>query len=223
MLGVAVSTAVPGVGGLCPFAKANVGAIATQSWVNPYLGLDGLRLLEQGLDAQATLDRLLAEDPGRDDRQLGIVDRDGSSAAFSGDDCTGWFGHRTGRDYAVQGNMLVGEETIAEMERAFVESADDDLSERLMKALEAGQAAGGDKRGRQSAALYVVKSEEFAYVNLRVDEHAEPVGELRRVFEVSKQQLMPFMDMLPSRDNPLGRENPDVTEMILRPPAERGG
>jgi uncharacterized Ntn-hydrolase superfamily protein len=222
MLGVAVSTAVPGVGGLCPFAKAGVGAIATQSWVNPYLGLDGIALLEQGLDARQVLDRLLADDPGREDRQLGIVDRNGQSAAFSGRDCTGWFGHRTGPDYAVQGNMLVGEETITAMEQAFGESSDHDLPERLVRVLEAGQAAGGDKRGRQSAALYVVKTEDFAYVNLRVDEHPDPVRELRRVFEISKQQLLPFMDMLPSRDNPLGTENEAVTEMILRPPAERG-
>ena len=221
MLGVAVSTAVPGVGGLCPFAKAGVGAIATQSWVNPYLGLDGLRLLEQGLDARETLDRLLGNDPGREDRQLGIVDRNGGSAAFSGRDCTGWFGHRTGPDYAVQGNMLVGEETIAAMEEAFRESGEDDLPERLMKALEAGQAAGGDKRGRQSAALYVVKTEEFAYVNLRVDEHPEPVAELRRVLGVAREQLLPFMDMMPSRANPAGMQDEAVTEMLLTPPQER--
>ena len=221
MLGVAVSTAVPGVGGLCPFAKPGAGAIATQSWVNPYLGLDGLRLLEQGLDAQETLDQLLAEDPGRDVRQIGIVDRDGGSVAFSGADCTPWFGHLTGDEYAVQGNMLVGEDTIRAMAEAFEANPDDDLPERLVKTLEAGQAAGGDKRGRQSAALYVVKTEEYGYVDLRVDEHPEPVAELRRVWEVAREQLLPFMDMLPSRADPMGRQDEEVIEMILRPPAER--
>ena len=156
MLGVAVSTAVPGVGGICPFVRAGVGAVSTQSWVNPYLGIDGIRLLAEGLSAEAALDRLIAGDPGRDVRQVGLVDRNGQSAAWSGKDCTAWFGHITGADFAVQGNMLVGEPTIAAMAEAFENAAALELPERLLMVLEAGQAAGGDKRGRQSAALKVV-------------------------------------------------------------------
>ena len=109
MFGVAVSTAVPGVGGICPCIQPGVGAASTQSWVNPYLGIDGIALLADGASAQAALERLIADDPGRDVRQLGLVDKDGGSAAWSGKDCTPWFGHLTGPDYAVQGNMLVGE------------------------------------------------------------------------------------------------------------------
>jgi uncharacterized Ntn-hydrolase superfamily protein len=221
MFGVAVSTAVPGVGALCPFAKAGVGAVATQSWVNPYLGIDALGLLEQGLGAEDALSRLLEADPGRADRQLGIVDRDGGSAVWSGVDCTPWFGHANGRDYTVQGNMLVGEETVARMVEAFESAADDDLPDRLIKTLQAGQEAGGDKRGRQSAALLVVKTEEYPYLDLRVDEHPDPVPELRRVLEVARQQLLPFMDMLPTRENPLGTRDEDVIEMILRSPEDR--
>jgi uncharacterized Ntn-hydrolase superfamily protein len=107
MLGVAVSTAVPGVGGICPFVKPGVGALSTQSWVNPYLGIDGLKLLEQGSTAQQALDTLIDADPGKDVRQLGIVDAAGRSAAWSGRRCTDWFGHITGPDFSVQGNMLV--------------------------------------------------------------------------------------------------------------------
>lgn len=204
-LGVAVSTKVPAVGMLCPFARPRVGAIATQSFVNPYLGPDGLDLLARGHSAQETLDRLVADDPGRDVRQLGIVDALGRSAAFSGRACVGWFGHQTGDQFAAQGNMLVGAETVDAMAAAFVANEATDLPERLLRALEAGQAAGGDKRGRQSAALYVVDRETaYASLDLRVDEHPDPVAELRRVFGVAEEQLVPFIARLPTRENPLG-------------------
>ncbi len=218
-LGVAVSTKVPAVGMLCPFARPGVGAIATQSFVNPYLGLDGLDLLAQGSSAQETLDRLVADDPGREVRQLGVVDRAGRSAAFSGRECVGWFGHQTGADFAAQGNMLVGAATVDALAATFAAHPAEELPERLVRALEAGQAAGGDKRGRQSAALYVVDRETaYAYLDLRVDEHPDPVAELRRVFEVAKDQLMPFLARLPTREHPLGR--PDRAAVRRRPPAE---
>ena len=186
MLGAAVSTAVPGVGALCPFVGAGTGAVCTQSWVNPYLGIDGVRLMAEGKTAQQALDQLIAADPGRDVRQLGLVDRDGGSAAWTGKDCTQWFGHITGPDFAVQGNMLVGEPTIRAMADAFVAGAALDLPERLIAVLEAGQAAGGDKRGRQSAALKVLHREDYPWLDLRVDEHRYPIAELRRVYEVAR-------------------------------------
>ena len=223
MLGVAVSTAVPGVGGICPFVRAGVGAVSTQSWVNPYLGIDGLTLMGEGLSAPAALDRLLAGDPGRDVRQLGLVDKSGGSAAWSGPNCTPWFGQITGRDFAVQGNMLVGEPTIAAMAEAFEQAAALDLTERLLVVLEAGQAAGGDKRGRQSAALRVFHTEEYPYLDLRVDEHRHPVAELRRVYEVARHQLLPFMRGMPTRANPLGSLGDDVAAVLLTPPPYRPG
>ena len=223
MFGVAVSTAVPGVGSLCPFARAGVGAVATQSWVNPYLGIDGLRLLAQGLSASAALERLMAEDPGRSVRQLGLVDKNGASAAWSGPECVSWFGHITGPNFTVQGNMVVGEETIRAMADAFGRRESLDLPERLLVALEAGQAAGGDKRGKQSAALLVVHTEEYPYCELRVDEHRYPVAELRRVYEVARHQLLPFVRGLPTRENPLGGIGPDVQVLLLTPPPYRPG
>jgi uncharacterized Ntn-hydrolase superfamily protein len=223
MFGVAVSTAVPGVGSLCPFARAGVGAVATQSWVNPYLGIDGLRLLAQGLSAPSVLERLVAEDPGRSVRQLGLVDKNGATAAWSGPECVPWFGHITGPNFTVQGNMLVGEETIRAMADAFGHGESLDLPERLLVALEAGQAAGGDKRGKQSAALLVVHTEEYPYCELRVDEHRYPVAELRRVYEVARHQLLPFVRGLPTRENPLGGIGRDVQALLLTPPPYRPG
>jgi uncharacterized Ntn-hydrolase superfamily protein len=221
MLGVAVATALPGVGALCPFAKAGVGAIASQSMVNPYLAIDGLRLLEQGVGPAEVLDRLVSQDPVRGLRQVGIVDASGASAAWSGEECAEWFGHRTGPDYAVQGNLLVSEATLEAMTSTFEQTADEDLRERLMKVLEAGQSAGGDSRGRQSAALYVVRNEEYPYLDLRVDEHTDAVGDLRRVLEIAKRQLYPFIELLPTRANPSGQEDDEVLEMLLRSPRER--
>ncbi|MFO1349536.1 MAG: DUF1028 domain-containing protein [Gammaproteobacteria bacterium] len=223
MLGVAVSTAVPGVGGICPFVQPRVGAISTQSWVNPYLGIDGVKLLADGLSAQQTLDKLMAEDPCRDVRQIGIVDSQGGSAAWSGKDCVSWFGHITGTDFSVQGNMLVGEDTVKAMAEAFHKSAALELPERLLITLEAGQAAGGDKRGKQSAALQVMWNEEYPYLSLRVDEHRHPVAELRRVFEVARHQLLPFMIGMPTRANPLGDLPKEVTGILMTPPPYRPG
>lgn len=221
MLGVAVSTAVPAVGGLCPYASARVGAVATQSWVNPYLALDALNLLRQGLTAPEALRSVLESDPGADLRQIGIVDSSGNSAAHSGRGCTGWFGQVLGTNYAIQGNMLVGPSTLDAMARSFESSPDDPLTDRLMACLEAGQKAGGDKRGRQSAALLTVDREEYAYLDLRVDEHTDPVGELRRIYEIAKVQVIPFVQMMPTRADP-GRELAGpVVDLLLTPPAER--
>jgi uncharacterized Ntn-hydrolase superfamily protein len=204
MVGVAVCTAVPAVGALCPFARSQVGAIATQSFVNPYLGIDGLSLLETGLSAQATVEMLLANDPGREVRQFSVVDRTGQAAAFTGKNCIPWHGHVIGDGYAVAANMMVDETTVAAMAHAFEANANDDLPERILKALEAGDATGGDYRGRQSAALLVYHTEEYPYCSLRVDEHRTPVAELRRIFEVSRQQLFPFIAALPTRERPEG-------------------
>lgn len=209
-LGVAVSTKLACVGAMCPWVRAGTGAISTQSFVNPYLGIDGLRLLSDGLSAQETLNRLIAKDAFREIRQLAIVDRGGGTAAFSGDECTQWYGHIVGDGFVVAGNMLAGEAVLAEMRRAYEESPDEALEERLVRALEAGQAAGGDRRGKQSAALYVATTEEYGYVDVRVDDHPEPVSELRRIFEVVKRDLLPFIDQLPTRKNPGGDLTPEV-------------
>ena len=220
-LGGAVSTAVPAVGSICPYVWATVGAIASQSWVNPYLALDALQLLEGGATAQSALDQVIGKDPGRSLRQVGAVDAAGRSAAWTGADCTPWCGQRTGSDYAVQGNMLTGEAVVAEMEAAFLSSAGQDLVERLMRVLEAGQSAGGDKRGKQSSAVKVHEREAYPWLDLRVDEHPEPVAELRRVLGISMLQLRPFVNAMPTRDGVAGAVPDTVKAMLALPPQER--
>lgn len=222
-LGVAIATAIPGVGALCCAARARTGVVATQAWVNPYLGGDGLDLLGSGVAAEDAVQTLVAADPGRDDRQLLVADAAGGAAAWTGTSCTGWAGHRTGASFAVAGNMLTGPEPVARMTEAMGVEGVEPLAERLLAALEAGQAAGGDRRGRQSAALLVVDREAYPAVDLRVDEHHEPVGELRRVWEVARRQLLPFVATLPTRADPHGHPDPAVTEMVLRPPHLRPG
>lgn len=222
-LGGAVSTAVPAVGAICPFVQAGVGAVTSQSWVNPYLALDALELLAGGSTAQAALDQVIAGDAGRGLRQVGVVDAAGRAAAWTGADCTPWCGHRTGSGYAVQGNMLTGEAVAAGMEEAFLASAKEDLAERLMRALEAGQAAGGDKRGKQSSALKIHEREAYPWLDLRVDEHPAPVAELRRVLGVAMLQLRPFVDAMPTRQGAASAMPEAVTAMLALPPPRRPG
>jgi uncharacterized Ntn-hydrolase superfamily protein len=222
-LGVAVSTADVGAGRLVTWAKAGVGAVATQSWPSLYLAIDGLRLMEDGASAPEALDRVLADDPGRGVRQRGMVDGRGGSASFSGDECTQWYGEAVGPNFAAQGNMLIRGKTVSAMAASFVETEAEDLAERLVRALEAGQAAGGDKRGRQCAALLVVDREEFPLWDLRVDENPYPVTELRRVFEIAKSDLLPFVQGLPTRGNPLGSLSDEFVTLNMLPPPQRPG
>lgn len=190
--GIAVATKAFAVGSLCPFAKAGIGAVATQARVNPVLGPRGLRLLEHGLTAEETLQELLSADPGRELRQLGIVDKQGRAAAWTGADAQGWKGHIVGDGFAVQGNLLTGEEVVQAVAAGY-KGSNNTFPERLMLALEAGQRAGGDKRGKrgkQSAALLVVDTDEFPYIDIRVDDHVDPVKELRRLFDIHKVGLL---------------------------------
>lgn len=202
MFGVCVSTKVPAVGAICPYARAGVGAVVTQARANPLFGIDGLDLLEKGYSAEKTIRALLDLDDEPERRQLLVVDSRGRSAARTGSGCDEWRGHRLGDGYAVAGNLLVGEATVLEMAAAFEASAGRTLPERLVRSLEAGQAAGGDRRGRQSAAIYVVHTEPYPYLDLRVDEHPDPVAELRRIYEVVKGDLLPLLEALPTREHP---------------------
>jgi len=222
-LGVTVATAVPAVGSMCPYVTSGVGAVSTQSWVNPYLAIEALRLMEAGKSGPEALDIVMAKDAGRDVRQIGIVDALGRSAAWSGKSCTDWFGQIVEPHFAAQGNMLVSALTIEAMAEAFRTSEPLDLAERLMLALEAGEAAGGDKRGRQSASLRVHHIEDYALVDLRVDEHHRPVAELRRVFNIAKLQLLPFVEGMPKKHG-LGAAAPDsVVKLLGVPPPYRPG
>ncbi len=209
MLGVSLSTKFPAIGAISSFARAGVGAIATQARTNPLLAINGLDLLEEGYEAEEALRELLDSDHEPERRQLAVVDARGGSAAHTGAATDPWCGHRIGSGYAVAGNLLVGEETVAAMAEAFEASAGQHLPERLVLALEAGQTAGGDRRGRQSAALYVVSTEPYPYLDLRVDEHPDPVADLRRVYEIAKVEMLPLIDSLPTLRRPkvdLGEE-----------------
>ena len=203
MLGVATSSKALAAGGLVPYIRSGVGAIASQSFVNPYLGLDGLVLLEQGLPAERVVERVIEGDPGRDLRQLGIVDKDGRAAAYTGARCIEWAGSVIGGGYVCLGNILMNERVPIEMGAEFERSIDEELPERLMRALEAGQEAGGDRRGRQSAGICVYANEAYPYVELRVDDHPDPVAELRRVLEVWKVEERAFTQFMPMREDPI--------------------
>jgi uncharacterized Ntn-hydrolase superfamily protein len=208
MTGVAVATKHLAVGALVPHAKAGVGAIATQAQTNPLLGIRGLRLLERRVatesifdetPADAVIDLLLDHDEQRHQRQVHLVDHNGNTAAWTGEDCVDWAGHLTFPGFSVAGNMLVGPETLAAMAETYQRTLGVDFCDRLLMAMEAGEAAGGDKRGRQSAALYVVHREVYPYLDLRVDHHANPISELRYLFEESrKDYYQSFRSTMPS-------------------------
>lgn len=222
-VGVAVSTADVGAGRMVTWARAGVGAVATQSWPSLYLAIDALKLMAGGRSAPDALDAVLAGDPGRSVRQVGVVDAHGGSATFSGDECTTWYGGVNGPSFAAQGNMLIRGDTVSAMAESFLATEPEELAERLMRAIEAGQAAGGDKRGRQCAALLVADREEFPLWDLRVDEHPNPVPELRRIYEIARTDLLPFVQGLPTRENPLGSLSDEFVEMNLLPPPQRPG
>ena len=193
-VGVAVQSKFLAVGSVVPWARAGAGAVATQAHANISYGPDGLELLAQGLAAEDVLDRLLAQDEGRDHRQIGIVDREGRSAAYTGPACHDWAGHELGAGFACQGNILAGPDVVRAMASTFVQR-EGELAERLVAALHAGQEAGGDRRGRQSAALYVARAGGSygglldRYIDLRVDDHPDPIVELERILGLHRFYL----------------------------------
>jgi len=194
-LGVAVASKFIAVGAIVPWAKANVGAIATQALANVSYGPRGLELLSKGYSARKVIETLVSDDPLRDERQIGIVDSKGEAAAFTGKKCFEYAGHIVGDGYAVQGNILAGSEVLEEMAKAF-ERTKGELVDKLLAALEAGDRAGGDRRGKQSAAILVVREKggyggyTDKYVDLRVDDHKEPVLELKRLFKIWELTLL---------------------------------
>jgi uncharacterized Ntn-hydrolase superfamily protein len=220
-LGVAVATAVPAVGSMCPYIRSGVAAVSTQSWVNPYLALTALAAVEAGHGAGQALATALAADDAAELRQIGLVDANGESASHTGAECTPWCGHLLAPGLAVQGNMLTGPQVLDAMAAAFVAAAEEDLAERLMRALAAGDAAGGDMRGKQSAALRIHAAEAYPLLDLRVDEHAAPVAELARVLRIARAQLVPFVRGMPRRGAPAGPLPAEVSEMLLRSPPDR--
>ena len=199
--GVAVASKFPAVGSVVPWAMAGAGAVATQAWANVSYGPAGLDLLAEGRSSEEVVRTLTGGDRRRDRRQLGVVDAQGRAASFTGPGCMQWAGHEVGDGFACQGNILTGPEVVQAMAATYRE-AEGDLVDRLLLALQAGEAAGGDRRGKQSAAILVVREGggydggNDRYVDLRVDDHEEPVQELRRVFSVFDEQYLVRSDPL---------------------------
>ncbi|MGZ8706118.1 MAG: DUF1028 domain-containing protein [Gaiellaceae bacterium] len=211
--GVAVQSKFLAVGSVVPWAEPHVGAIATQSYANPRYGPDGLALLREGRSAEEVVEALTTAAAGRTERQVGIVDGQGRAATFTGDECHDWAGGRTGEGYAAQGNILVSEETVNALAGTFEQNGHLSLAERLIECLAAAQAAGGDRRGQQSASLLVVEKDagyaklSDTVVDLRVDDHEHPIAELRRLYGLHNELfgVTPPEDWVPV-DQTLGAE-----------------
>ena len=214
--GVVVATRAFAVGARCPWLRAGVGAVSTQSMTNHYLGPLILDRLQAGLEPAQAIESALAGDAGRGIRQVHCVDRHGRSAAWTGGNCVDWCGHQTGREFSVAGNMLAGSKVVAATYEAFADGEGQPFPERLLAALRAGEAAGGDKRGRQSAALMVTSNDIIPDVNLRVDDHADPLPEIARLLAIWRRDVEPRRHISPSLANPSGVTDLDLIEADWR-------
>ena len=202
--GIAVATRFFAVGARVPHIAARLGGIATQALVNPYYGIDGVKLLREGHLPGDIIKTLIAADGGRQSRQLHIMDAGGRIAAFTGSECVDWCGHVEGDGFSIAGNMLAGARVLDDTAKTYAASPALPFAQRLIAALRAGEAAGGDKRGKQSAALLIHGEEEWSALDLRVDDHAEPLAELERLERVSRERWVHFRQFLPTRKNPAG-------------------
>ena len=218
--GVIVATRFFAVGALCPHAMSGVGALSTQALVNPTFGPRGLRLLGESMSAPQALAALLASDAGRAVRQVHILDAAGRNAAHTGADCVAWCGHRLGTGFSVAGNMLAGPAVVDDTFATYAARADLPFAARLLAAMAAGEAAGGDKRGKQSAALRIHSTEDYPELDIRVDDHAEPLRELDRLYRESQKVFGVFRRFLPTRANPSGIYDRTVIDQALAERAE---
>jgi uncharacterized Ntn-hydrolase superfamily protein len=225
--GIAIASRFFAVGALCPHIRGGIGALSTQALMNPLYGERGLRLLAEGKDAAQTVALLVDPDAGRDHRQLHVLDAAGRSAAYTGAACVGWCGHRSGAGVSVAGNMLAGPEVLEATLRGFAALEGTALGLRLLRALKAGEDAGGDKRGKQSAALRVHRGEHYPALEIRADDHAAPIDELFRLYEVAHQRFLAFSQAFATRENPVGvtdraKIDADI-ERWLKARADAGG
>lgn len=202
--GIAVTTRFFAVGAVVPHMRARHGAVATQAFVSPLWGTIGLELLASGLGAEAVLASLLSFDEGRASRQIHLIDRHGCPAAFTGPNCIDWCGHLVADQVSVAGNMLCGSAVIERTLETYLANRDKPFAERLLDAMDAGEAAGGDKRGRQSAALRIHRGEDYPWLDLRVDDHGAPLTELRRLHAVAQERFLHVAETFPTKDKPSG-------------------
>ena len=221
-LGVAVASRFFAVGAIVPHSRGGVGAVATQAFVNPLYGVDGLAALAAGRDPEEIVAELTARDEGRDQRQMHLVDARGRNAAFTGAQCVDWAGHLVEDNVSVAGNMLAGPQIVAETLATYRKAAAKPFVERLLEAMQAGEDAGGDKRGRQSTALVVHRDQDYAWLRLHADDHVDPLAELRRLHAVAKERYLHVAETMATRQNPSGltdRRGIDATVAALE--AER--
>lgn len=210
-LGIAVASRFFAVGSRVPHIRSNLGAVATQAFVNPHYGNEGLDLLADGKSPQEIVEALTAADEGRDGRQVHMIDAQGRQAAYTGSDCVDWAGHLVEENVSVAGNMLAGPEVVGTTLESYLRHSELPMLERLLKAMEAGEAAGGDKRGKQSAALKIYRGEVYPWLDLRADDHADPLAELRRLYAVAQERYLHFAEAIPTAANPSGLH--DRTEL----------
>jgi uncharacterized Ntn-hydrolase superfamily protein len=203
-IGIAVATKFFAVGARVPHIAPRLGGIATQALVNPYYGIDGLKLLREGRIPREIIEILIASDAGHASRQLHIMDANGRIAAYTGKDCIDWCGHLHGDGFSIAGNMLAGGRVLNDTAKTYVANIGMPFARRLITAMRAGELAGGDKRGKQSAALSIYGEEEWSDLDLRVDDHTDPLAELERLESVSRERWVHFRKYLPSRKNPAG-------------------
>lgn len=213
-VGVAVASRVLAVGAFCPFVRGGTGAVSSQAYLNPYLGYDCLQLMRAGVAVGDAIDRLVADDTGRDWRQLIAVDAEGNAGAYTGSRVDPWCGHRVGDGFAVAGNILHGAQTLDDMAGAFAEPGP--LAERLLRSLRAGEDAGGDRRGRQSAALLVGRILELPYISLRVDDHADPVAELGRLYGLADGATLALGALVSTTREPRGPQELEQRQHAVR-------
>jgi uncharacterized Ntn-hydrolase superfamily protein len=203
-LGVAVASRFFAVGAVVPYVRGGVGAVATQSFVNPLNGVDGLAMLADGMAVDDIVAALAQRDAGRDGRQFHLIDAAGNNAAYTGAKCVDWAGHLSGDNVSVAGNMLTGPGVVAATMEEYGRRADLPFVERLLAAMQAGEEAGGDKRGKQSAALVVHRDQDYPWLSLRADDHRDPLAELNRLYAVAQERYLYFVETMATRANPSG-------------------
>lgn len=200
-LGIAVASRFFAVGALVPHIRGRVGAVATQAFVSPIYGTDGLVLLEKGKSPKEVIAVVTGRDAGYEQRQMHLIDAHGHNAAFTGSRCIDWAGHLVDDNISVAGNMLAGPQVVEKTLRGFIEASDKPFAERFLIAMQAGEDAGGDKRGRQSAALKIYRDQDYAWLDIRTDDHADPLAELRRLYAVAKERFLVVAETMATRGN----------------------
>lgn len=221
-LGIAVATRFFAVGGLVPHIRGGIGAVATQAFVSPLYGTDGLVLLAEGKAPDEIIAELTGRDAGRDQRQLHLIDAAGRNAAFTGTKCIDWAGHLVDDNVSVAGNMLAGPEVVAQTLAAYKKAMDKPFIVRLLEAMQAGEDAGGDKRGKQSAALLVHRDQDYPWLSIRADDHPDPLAELRRLYAVAQERYMHVAETMATKANPDGMiDRREIDEKIAALEAAR--